>query len=171
MKICTIDIGKGGGFAYLEKKLTNKYQVQVIKMPDTIVGIDQVIRSIPCDAFALEDVKIRPSDMLDGKIYRIVDVMIKNLHYLEAVLEVNKKPHFRLHPNRWQRQYRPQIKKLEYQDRKRFFKDEATRIFKHTKATLWNADALLMLNYMWGQWSQKSDWLRDKEREINVKLF
>ena len=97
--------------------------------------------------------------------------MIKNLHYLEGILEVNGKPHFRLHPSRWQKQHKPKIKGLEYAERKRVLKDEAIRIFKHTKVTLWNADALLMLNYLWGQWSQKSDWLRSKEKEINIKLL
>ena len=105
--------------AWIEKRLLG-YEVKTVKMPQDVKGINELVRSIDCDAFAVEDVTIRPGDLQDGKIYRMVDVMIRNVHELEAILKLNDKPYFKIVPRRWQSEYKKQIKGYDYSQKKSF---------------------------------------------------
>lgn len=169
MNVCTIDIGKGGGLSWIDKDMFGSV-ISVEKMPQTTVGIFDLIKSIDKDIFVIEMVSIRPSDMEDGSIYRKIDVMIRNKHIVEGLLEVCGKKFIQISPRKWQSRYTKQMKGLEYTERKRYLKDRAVEIFKNTKVTLWNSDALLMLNFMNGEIQAQTEWLRDVEIKNGLKF-
>lgn len=168
MKICAIDIGVGGGFAWVERDLVGS-TVKTEKMPKEIQGIHELVERIPCDIFLLEGVAIRPSDM-DEKLFRKLK-MIKNVNYLEAVIELSGKKHFTVVPQKWQAPFRNQLKGKEYTERKKVLKAIAEKIFKHNKVTNWSADALLILNFVFREYQGRTEWIRKQGDAIGVRFF
>lgn len=159
-KVCTIDPGTGGGFAWLEQGMFGD-ELHTAKMPETLIEIRNLIQRIPADLFVLESVTIRPKDMEDNRIYRIVNTMIRNLYYLEAVLILEGKKHGKMSVARWQGQYRKQTKGMERDDRKRWYAEKARELYSQTKVTLWNADAIMMLDRAYKEYSGDSDWWKE----------
>lgn len=165
MKIDTIigiDPGAQGGIAVF----TIGRNVSVAKMPKDITKLR--------DFFAyyaetyhpivfLEKLSVRPDDVTAtdgranlGKLYRI-QKMMANYEHLKALLETSGIPFVMVHPMSWQTKLKLRTigSGEEKRERKHRYCEVAGRLYPNIKATLWNADALLIMHF--GRWALMND--------------
>lgn len=104
----------------------------------------------------LEKVQFRPDDVVVtaeganlGKAYRI-QKMLANFEHLKASIEMAGVPYCMVHPLSWQAKLGLRTKggqKADKTERKKHYKDVAAELYPEVKTTLWNADALLILEF------------------------
>lgn len=175
-----IDPGGNGGIAVF----IPGRPVRTLKMPKDMKDL-RVFLSYYCENFKpivfLEKLSVRPDDVsVDesgqtnmGKLFR-VQKMIANYEQLKATIEMTGIPYILTHPMTWQTKLKLRIKgsKEEKADRKRRYADYATSLHYVKRATLWNADALLILHF--GRWVlvNEPDWVRaNLPKREHDKLF
>lgn len=150
--IIGIDPGAGGGLVLWR---ANK-KVTAIKMPKDLNDIRDYlnhVKDISCPIVFLEELGVRPGDVSIGdtgvnmgKLYRI-QKMLQNYEQLKAIITVLDIPFITVHPAKWQSALKLRIKKEEKKDRKNRYKDIASKLYPDVKATLWNADATLIMHF------------------------
>lgn len=142
-----IDPGSNGGIAIWRPN----QQLQTIKMPKDLSelrGYLQYIKEITKSPIIfLEKVQLRADDIKDnpGKAFRIQQLLM-SFQRLKDFIEVEGIPYILMHPMSWQT-----ILKLRKQaegktERKNRYKEAAEYYYPGLKATLWNADAVLILH-------------------------
>lgn len=129
-----------------------------IKMPRDINDFREYIeyiQSISSPLVFVEKLNIRPDDVTVeneganmGKLYR-VQRMLQNFEQLKAVLTVMGVPFVLVNPMKWQSELKLRIKGKheEKADRKRRYKGIAANLYPEITATLWNADATLIMHF------------------------
>lgn len=173
-----IDPGRNGGIAvYVPGRL-----VKTLRMPRKMEDIQDYLAYYR-DAYKpivfLEKLSVRPDDVMVqggaaalGKLYRIQQMMASYEH-LKAIIETLGVPYVLVHPGKWQsalqlRAGHPEEKA----ERKRRYKGKAATLYPEVRATLWNADALLIMHF--GRWAlvNAQQWVKANlpEREY-PKLF
>lgn len=155
-----IDVGKGGGITYWRP---NHHAVSV-KMPATAKDFNRLldyIKEISQQPICfVEKVQVRVDDLEEnkGKIFRI-KAMLQNYEQLKAVLELAGVPYIMVHPMKWQNALNLRIKGKKVPEtkaeRKRRYRDIAQDLYPEIKATLWNADATLIMHF--GRYALKND--------------
>lgn len=149
--VIAIDCGSNGGIAvYKDGKET------AVKMPKTNEDFKEYIeywKSISKPIVFIEKLSVRPDDVVAdgtgvnmGKLFRI-QKMIANFEQLKTIVECAGVPYVLVHPMKWQNGLKLRIKGEEKQARKNRYKDVAQSYYPTIKATLWNADALLILRF------------------------
>lgn len=176
-----IDPGRAGGIAVFIRK--HKPFVTTVKMPKDIAELrdffEYYAENYKTIVF-LEKLSVRPDDVMSegdkpnlGKLYRIQKLMA-NFEQLKAVIESVGIPFVLVHPMSWQTKLKLRMRgrKEDKRLRKRRYVEAAQCFFPEVRATLWSADALLIMQF--GRWALVNDlkWVEANlpEREYE-KLF
>ena len=144
-----VDPGASGGIAYNLNGRT-----KAVKMPKYLSDLAQLLSYLKEQgqiiAF-IERLSIRPDDVFVsqgganmGKLFRI-QKMMQNFEQLKALFDVCDIPYCFVSPMKWQSGLR--VKGEEKADRKRRFKTIAASRHPEIPITLWNADALLIMDF------------------------
>lgn len=101
----------------------------------------------------LVKVQVRPDDAAVeggavnmGKIYRI-QKMLANFEHLRAVIDLSGIPYCLVHPMKWQARLCLRQKGEQKADRKKRYKEVAQKLYPDVKATMWNCDAILLMEF------------------------
>ena len=177
-----IDPGRAGGIATF---VMGKYKpfVTTVKMPKDIAELRDFFEYYAENyrpIVFLEKLSVRPDDVMSegdkpnlGKLYRIQKLMA-NFEQLKAVIESAGIPFVLVHPMSWQTKLKLRMRgrKEDKRLRKRRYVEAAQGFFPEVRATLWSADALLIMQF--GRWALVNDlkWVEANlpEREYE-KLF
>lgn len=165
--IIGVDPGKAGGIAIGLPDGT----IRVAKMPVDMADLRDLLEYYTENYNAivfLEKLSLRPDDirMEDGKpnlgkMYRM-QKLIENYAQLKATIEVANVPYVLVHPLSWQSKLGLRIAGLkeEKTERKKRYAEYARQLYPYVKVTLWNADALLIMQF--GRWVLENDtkWVR-----------
>lgn len=145
--IIGIDPGSNGGIAIWRPN----QQLQTIKMPKDLSelrGYLQYIKEITKSPIVfLEKVQLRADDVKDnpGKAFRIQQLLMQ-FQRLKDFIEVEGIPYVCLHPMSWQSALKLRKQAEGKTERKNRYKEAAKHYYPSLKATLWNADAVLILH-------------------------
>lgn len=142
--IIGIDCGVSGGIAVWRQG----EPVKTFKMPKNIELLDQFIRyykDLYNPLVFVEKLQIRHDDE-GAKIFRIKSMMA-NYEQVKTILTINHVPYVLVHPMKWQSTLHLRNGKEERTERKRRYRDYAQSLYKEVDATLWNADALLIMHF------------------------
>lgn len=144
--IIGIDCGRNGGLATYRAGYVN-----TIKMPKDIADLQQYfqhIKDISINPIIfLEKVQLRADDVKDnpGKAFRIQN-MLMDFQRLKDYIEIVGIPYVLIHPLSWQSTLKIRKQGEEKKDRKNRYKSVAEYYYPNVKATLWNADAILIMH-------------------------
>lgn len=173
--IIGIDPGAAGGIAYIHNGI-----VKAIKMPKDINDILHLIaylKEISNPIVFIERLTIRPDDITVqgakanmGKMFRI-QKMMQSFEHLKALMEVSDIPYCLVTPMKWQSALNLRIKGEEKADRKCRLKDVAAHCFPTIKTTLWNADALLIMQFGCQAVECEAKWIKEHVCERKKSLF
>ena len=145
--IIGIDPGSNGGIAILRPN----QQLQTIKMPKDLSelrGYLQYIKKITKSPIVfLEKVQLRADDVKDnpGKAFRIQQLLMA-FQRLKDYIDVEGIPYVLFHPISWQTTLKLRKQAEGKTERKNRYKEAAEHYYPGLKATLWNADAVLILH-------------------------
>ena len=162
-----VDPGAGGGIAVYVKD----GPVKVVKMPKDIselMEFAQYVKDNYKPLVFLEKLSVRPDDIMAkgdgstmGKLYRI-QKMLANYEQLKAIFEAVGVPFIMVHPLSWQTKLgiRERGVHEDKAERKRRYRQYATKLYPQIHVTLWNADALLIMHF--GRWVMANDfnWIK-----------
>ena len=128
----------------------------------------------------LEKLSVRPDDVTAqdskanmGKLFRI-QKMMANYEHLKAIIETAGIPYVMVAPMTWQTKLKLRVhgEKMEKAERKRRYAESAAKWYPEVKVSLWNSDALCILQF--GRWALANDmkWVKEQlpQREYD-KLF
>lgn len=150
--IVGIDPGANGGIVCWRPN----HRIMATKMPkdlnalrDYLLHLKETARPI----LFLEKLSVRPDDITVeggganiGKLYRI-QRMIAGYEQLKAVIDMCGVPYVMVHPMKWQSTLNLRVKGEEKAARKARFKEAAAKLYPELKATLWSADATLIMHF------------------------
>lgn len=158
--IIGIDPGASGGLSLYRPNATT--QVTVVKMPENIQELREwfeYVQTICAPIVFLEKQQLRISDMYGGKAFNM-QKLFDNFNTLKVMLEMLGIPYVLVNPMKWQSELKLRKKDEEKAERKNRYKEIAGKIYPKIKATLWNADALLIMHF--GRYALKSnlDWVK-----------
>ena len=137
--IIGVDAGKSGAISIYN---TQDESMIFFKMPETPLDIFQILEPYSEDSFAfLEKVGGRPMNggsraFNFGKLYG----------YMEMSLIAWKIPYETITAIKWQKIYQLTPGKC-YTEHKNLLKTKAQQLFPELKITLWNCDAILLMEY------------------------
>lgn len=120
-------------------------------MPKDIADLQQYfqhIKDISVNPIIfLEKVQLRADDIKDnpGKAFRIQN-MLMDFQRLKDYIEIVGIPYVLVHPMSWQATLKLRKQGEEKKDRKNRYKSVAEYYYPNVKATLWNADAILIMH-------------------------
>ena len=146
--IIGIDPGKSGGIAVWN---ANWSEIEVFKMPENVRDMNLLFTELvnmTDKAFViLEKVQMQQGDVKNiGRMFRL-QKLFANYEQIRVVLSIIGMQFVEVKPMEWLKYLRLAKKGEEYTDRKRRLKEAAKQLYPLTKVTLWNADALLLLEY------------------------
>lgn len=142
-----IDVGVNGGVA----TWTASQGLKVFHMPKTSLDKLNLFKLIKERAehplVFIEKVQQRPSDSYGGKQFGIVK-MVEGYTQLKTIMETVGVPYVMVHPMSWQTYLHLRMKDNEEKTaRKNRYKMAAGRYYPEVKPTLWNADAILLVEF------------------------
>lgn len=145
--IIGIDPGANGGIATWRPG----QELKVAKMPKDLSelrGYLQYIKEITKSQIVfLEKVQLRADDIKDnpGKAFRIQQLLMA-FQKLKDYIEVEGIPYVLMHPISWQTTLKLRKQAEGKTERKNRYKEAAEHYYPGLKATLWNADAVLIMH-------------------------
>lgn len=165
-----VDPGANGGIA-LYRPGNN---VKVIRMPKNIADIREFLQYVKEIAkqpiIFIEKVQLRSDDINanPGKAFRIQQLLLA-FQQLKDYFEIEDIPYIQLHPMSWQSILKLRKHNEEKTERKNRYKRAAQHYYPTVKATLWNADALLIMHAGRLKLKNDPDWVRENlpNRVIN----
>lgn len=155
--ISGIDVGVTGALAYVQG---GKIQSSKMKRETNDIFNDlQYINSLGNVLFFIEKVNLRPSDLKDGRVYRL-QKMLSNYSEIKAMLKILKADYVEVTPRVWQKEIGlPKID--DYASRKRALKKIAERLTK-TKTTIQLSDSILITIFGIKKFKNDSDWIYNR---------
>lgn len=165
-----VDPGANGGIA-LYRPGNN---VKVIRMPKNIADIREFLQYVKEIAkqpiIFIEKVQLRSDDVNanPGKAFRIQQ-LLSAFQQLKDYFEIEDIPYIQVHPMTWQSTLKLRKQGEEKTERKNRYKRAAQHYYPIIKATLWNADALLIMHAGRLKLQNDPDWVRQNlpNRVIN----
>lgn len=142
-----VDPGSNGGIAIWRQDKP----LQVVKMPKDLSelrGYLQYLKEITKrQIIFIEKVQLRADDIKDnpGKAFRIQQLLMA-FQKLKDYIEVEGIPYVMIHPISWQTTLKLRKQAEGKTERKNRYKEAAEYYYPGLKATLWNADAVLILH-------------------------
>lgn len=131
--------------------MTTGDSVSVRRMPETYQDIYDVLSGI--NALATNDAVCYLEDVgqgIPGQSSRATATFARHNGHIEMALYALGVPTVKVKPQKWERHYSNTIGTSRGRSRSRWknkLKEEAQRRFPKERITLWNADALLILEY------------------------
>lgn len=169
--IIGIDPGATGGIAVYN----NKGEILLQKMPKKVEDLSEYLNYIK-DTYGkticfLEKVQSFHSDTDDGGKRFGIQKMLANYEQLKTVLTLAKIPFVQVYPQSWQGGLSLRKKGESKPDRKKRYKAAAEKYYPQIKATLWNADAICILQFGRLKLETDVDWVIERlppaaQREI-----
>lgn len=114
--------------------------------PDVIVFIEAVNMFV-------ED----SSEQNKGKQFRIME-MVKNRHGIEVACMILSIPYILVYPRSWQSKIKNNINKEI--EKKNAYKKYAQKCFPEINVTLWNSDALCILQFAFDKLANDKSWIK-----------
>lgn len=145
--IVGIDPGSNGGLAYLRPG----DKIKTVKMPKDLSELrkffDYINEISSSPIVFVEKVQLRSDDVKDnpGKAFRIQQLLMA-FQRIKDYIEVAGIPYVMIHPMSWQSTLKLRKNGESKQERKNRYKVAAEGYYPGLKATLWNADAVLILH-------------------------
>ena len=142
--IIGIDPGKSGGIAVWRPDAVLK----VYHIPESVVDIAKILnyyKSIGKVLVFIEKVQLFMGDK-DGKQFRI-QKMLEQYEQLKTIMQMSEIPFIPVHAMSWQTYLKVRKKGEEKPDRKRRYKEIAQHYYPEVKATMWNCDAILLVEF------------------------
>ena len=138
-----IDPGASGGVAYMIGNSVNTF-----KHPDTkTLSIWFKENSELYDAYCvIEHQEVRPQDVDDMRIFAM-QKLVKQYNQTCALMMAHGIRYAAVRPKSWQKTLGIELKGTEYGMRKNKLKQHSAKQYPTVKVTLWNADALCLLQY------------------------
>lgn len=169
--IIGIDPGKTGGIAVWRPN----HKTEVIKMPDELLDLKDWFLHMQgiCNPLVfIEKVQLQPRDTdSPGKVFNI-NKMLGAFERLKTIIAMCDVPFVLVHPQKWQGDLKLKVKGEEKPDRKKRYQRAATVNYPDVKATLWNADALMILHFGRYILHNNPDWvLENLPKQMHNKLF
>lgn len=145
--IIGIDPGKNGGIAVWRPN----HKTEVIKMPDDLMDLRQwfdYMKTICRPLVFVEKVQLRPDDITDnpGKAFR-VQKLLSEFEKLKMIIAMCDLPFVLVHPLKWQNGLKLRVKGEEKPERKKRYQRAAADYCPDVRATLWNADAIMIMHF------------------------
>lgn len=145
--IIGIDPGKNGGIAVWRPN----HKTEVIKMPDDLMDLRQwfdYMKTICRPLVFVEKVQLRPDDITDnpGKAFR-VQKLLSDFEKLKTIIAMCDVPFVLVHPLKWQNGLKLRVKGEEKPERKMRYQRAAADYYPDVRATLWNADAIMIMHF------------------------
>lgn len=145
--IIGIDPGKGGGIAVWRPN----HKTQAIKMPENLMDLKEwfdYMQDISVPIVFIEKLQLRTTDMTDnpGKVFRI-NKLLADFEKLKTIMTICNIPFVLVNPMKWQSELKLRIKGEIKEVRKNRYRSIAGNKYPEVKATLWNADALLIMHF------------------------
>lgn len=142
--IIGIDPGSNGGMAvWIDGRIETK-KMPAKRMADFNEYLKYLQSISQKGVLALvEKVQFRHEDAEGGKMFRMEKLMA-NFERIKMGLELEKIPYVMVHPMTWQAALKLRKEGEEKEDRKRRYREVAGKM-TGKKATLWNADAILIM--------------------------
>ena len=146
--IIGIDPGANGGIAVWRPN----QNVKTIRMPKDLQELREYLRYIKdiskSPIVFLEKMQLRADDVKDnpGKAFRIQQLLM-NYQRLKDFIEVEGVPYVLVNPISWQSYLKLRKQSEEKTERKNRYKEAAEYYYPEVKATLWNADAVLLMHF------------------------
>jgi hypothetical protein len=160
--ILGIDPGSGGGIALYNYKAG----ISVVKMPKNVSDLAEYLNYVK-DTYEkpicfIEKVSSWKSDKDTGGKSFGIEKMLANFEQLKTVLTLAKIPFVQVYPQSWQHGLNLRKKGEEKAQRKKRYKAAATQYYPEVRATLWNADALCIVQF--GRLKFKADinWVMER---------
>ena len=180
-KLCLIgiDCGANGGIAIK----TPNNDKSVVRMPQDIRDLRDILQHYADNYQTLvivEKLSVRTDDIdlsaenkkaAMGKLFRI-QKMIANFEHIKAIIEACGLPYVLVHSYSWQTKLGLRIKGEEKHARKLRYREIAQEHNPDIRVTLWNSDALLILEFGEFALCNQEKWVRAQlpERE-QYKVF
>lgn len=170
--IIGIDPGVSGGIAIYRLN----QRTEVVKMPRELLELKEwfnYMKGICNPLVFVEKVQLRPDDVNDnpGKAFR-VQKLLAEFEKLKTIIAMCDIPFVLVHPQKWQNSLKLRVKGEDKQQRKNRYKNAAGNLYPEIKATLWNADALMIMHF--GRYiiqSQPKWVLENLPKNMHDKLF
>lgn len=172
-----IDPGVNGGLSVWKAGAL----VKTIRMPRELSELTkffEYIKEISARPIVfLEKVNLRPDDITDnpGKAFR-VQKLLADHQRLKDIIEFSGIPYVLVHPMSWMSYLHLRKQGEEKKERKNRLKEAAAFYYPAVKATLWNADALLIMHF--GRLKLRDDpkWIKQNipkeiRNRMDEKLF
>lgn len=145
--IIGIDPGKTGGVAVWRPN----HKTELIKMPDDLMELRQwfdYMKTICRPLVFVEKVQLRPDDITDnpGKAFR-VQKLLSDFEKLKMIIAMCDIPFVLVHPLKWQNGLKLRVKGEEKPERKKRYQRVAADYYPDVRATLWNADAIMIMHF------------------------
>lgn len=169
--IIGIDPGASGGIAIWR---TNQ-PTTVIKMPRDLMELRPWLedrKSICNPIIFIEKVQLQSNDMdSPGKVFRIQQ-MLNKFEQLKTIIAISEIPYVLVNPMKWQGDLKLRVKGEEKSQRKKRYQRAAAEYYPEIKATLWNADALMILHFGRYILHTNPNWVLDNlPKQMHNKLF
>lgn len=159
--IIGIDPGVLGGLAVWRPN----QKVQTIRMPKDLMELReyfQYIKSISEHPIIfLEKLQLRHDDIIanPGKAFRIQS-LLASFQKLKDIIDFEEIPYCLVHPISWQTYLKLRKKNEEKKERKNRYKNAAEYYYPEIKATLWNADAVLIMHFGRLKQQNEPEWIK-----------
>lgn len=159
--IIGIDPGSNGGIAVWREN----QKVQTIKMPENLIDLREYLQYIKTIAknpiVFLEKVQLRSDDIKDnpGKAFRIQQLLM-SVQQLKDYITVEGIPYILVHPINWQSYLKLRKQKEDKTERKNRYKKVAAYYYPDIKPTLWNADAILLMQFGRLKQHKEPEWIK-----------
>lgn len=160
--IIGIDPGAGGGIAVYNKKAG----ITTVKMPKNPTDLSEYLTYVKETydnpiCFLEKVSKYRGDADTGGKQFGI-DKMLANYEQLKTVLTLCKIPFVQVAPISWQAGLKLRKKGEQKKDRKNRYKAAAAHYYPSIKATLWNSDAVCLVQFGRLKFESDINWIIEK---------
>lgn len=164
-----IDPGMGGGVCHW----TANGGMKSAKMPRSIADLSVLLNSIKERGAQplcfLEKLQLRHDDT-DGKQFRI-QKLLANYEQIKTLLTVHNIPYILVHPMTWQSYLNLRVKDEPKKDRKNRYKRAAGNFYPEAKVSLYNADAILLIEFGRRKRQYDERWLIEQLPKQTLKLL
>lgn len=156
-----IDPGSNGGIAVWRPN----QKVQTIRMPKDLMELReyfQYIKSISEHPIIfLEKSQLRHDDIIanPGKAFRIQS-LLASYQKLKDIIDFEEIPYCLVHPISWQIYLKLRKKNEEKKERKNRYRNATEYYYPEIKATLWNADAVLIMHFGRLKQQNEPEWIK-----------
>lgn len=172
--IVTFDPGVSNGGICLWRRGEPVKAVRLEADLTKINGFIEHVSHVDPDAlFFVEAVSSRPTDHnIPGKAWQI-QKMTDNYAQIKAFITYHGFRYVPVYPQSWQATLglRKNTKGMEDKDRKNYYKQYAQNCFPEIKATLWNSDALCLVQFALSKFESDPSWIKERVKNEKSGLF